>query len=199
MGLALTLERGPRHRGRGRWQLLGLLAVVIGPMLLASAMYRWQFWVPQTRSYHGELIATGQTPADLGVAGDWSGAADEEQTPWLLLVTAADDCDADCRQLVYLVRQIHIALGRDAGRAGHALAHGAALPVDYAAELRAAYPELRLLELDAERYRQQPAAPGPQLWIVDPHGNLVLRYPPGSDGKRILDDLRHLLKVSQIG
>jgi hypothetical protein len=197
MGLALTLEReAPR---RGRWQLLGLLAVVIGPMLLASAMYRWQFWVPQTRSYHGELIATGQTPADLGVAGGWGSAADEEQAPWQLLVTSADDCRADCRQLVYLARQIHIALGRDASRAGHSLAHGAALPADYAAELRAAYPRLRLLELDAERYRQQPALDGAQLWIVDPHGNLVLRYGAGSNGKQILEDLRHLLKISQIG
>jgi cytochrome oxidase Cu insertion factor (SCO1/SenC/PrrC family) len=58
---------------------------------------------------------------------------------------------------------------------------------------------LRVLELDAERYRQQPALDGAQLWIVDPHGNLVLRYAAGSDGKRILDDLRHLLKSSQIG
>jgi hypothetical protein len=40
---------------------------------------------------------------------------------------------------------------------------------------------------------------GAQLWIVDPHGNLVLRYPAGSKGKAILDDLRYLLKISLIG
>ena len=197
MGWALTLEREtPR---RGRWQLLGLLAVVVGPMLLASAMYRWQFWLPQGRSYHGELIATGQTPADLGVAGAWGGVGDDEAPLWQLLVTSADECAADCRQLVYLARQINVALGRDAGRASHALAYGVALPADYSGELRAAYPRLRLLELDAERYRQQAAPSGAQLWLVDPHGNLVLRFAAGSDGRQILDDLRHLLKSSQIG
>lgn len=195
MGSVLTLEQLPRRRGRGRWQLLGLLAVVIGPMLLASAMYRWQFWVPQTRSYHGELIATGQTPADLGVAGHWDVALDEESGQWLLLVTSADDCAADCRELVYLARQIHIGLNREMDRAGHALAHGAALPADYDAELRAGYPQLRRLALEAERYPEQ----GVQLWIVDPHGNLVLRYGAGSNGKQILEDLRYLLKISQIG
>ena len=41
--------------------------------------------------------------------------------------------------------------------------------------------------------------PGAQLWLVDPHGNLVLRYPAGSKGKAILDDLRYLLKISLIG
>ena len=194
MGSTLTLEPLPR-RGRGRWQLLGLLAVVIGPMLLASAMYRWQFWVPQARSYHGELIATGQTPADLGVAGSWDIQAGDEPRRWVLLVTSADGCAADCRALVYLARQIHIGLNREAPRAGHVLAHGAALPADYDAELRAAYPQLQRLGLDVERYPQD----GAQLWIVDPHGNLVLRYRVGSDGKQILDDLRHLLKISQIG
>lgn len=195
MATALTLERGAPRRGRGRWQLLGLLAVVLGPMLLASAMYRWQFWVPQGRSYHGELIATGQTPADLGVAGHWGVTVGDEAASWQLLVTSADDCAAECRRLVYLARQIHIGLGREADRAGHALAQGAPLAADYDAELRAGYPQLRRLILDADRYPEQ----GAQLWIVDPHGNLVLRYDAGSDGKQILEDLRHLLKISQIG
>ncbi|SEJ75042.1 hypothetical protein SAMN05216201_11692 [Pseudomonas linyingensis] len=197
MGSTLTFEPLPRRQGRGRWQLLGLLAVVIGPMLLASAMYRWQFWVPQTRSYHGELIATGQTPSDLGVAGSWGIEAGDEPRRWQLLVTSADDCGADCRALVYLARQIHIGLNREVGRAGHALAHGAALPADYDAELRAGYPQLQRLALDVERYPEPKA--GAQLWIVDPHGNLVLRYGAGSNGKQILEDLRYLLKLSQIG
>ena len=45
-------------------------------------------------------------------------------------------------------------------------------------------------------------APGielPQLWIIDPHGNLVLRYGPGVIGKDVLNDLRLLLKLSNIG
>lgn len=195
MGSTLTLEQPTRRQGRGRWQLIGLLAVVIGPMLLASAMYRWQFWVPQTRSYHGELIATGQTPTDLGVAGSWGIEQGDEPRRWQLLVTSADDCAADCRALVYLARQIHIGLNREVSRAGHALAHAAALPDDYDAELRTGYPQLQRMALDVERYPET----GAQLWIVDPHGNLVLRYGAGSNGKQILEDLRYLLKLSQIG
>ena len=38
-----------------------------------------------------------------------------------------------------------------------------------------------------------------KISLVDPHGNLVLRYPAGSKGKAILDDLRYLLKISLIG
>ena len=116
-----ALERAPQRRGR--WQLLGLLAVVIGPMLLASAMYHGQFWVPEGRSYHGELIANGQPPADLGVAGDWDLAAGEPPRRWLLLVTSADACAADCQALVYLaVARLLPELQR--GITGNCLAHG---------------------------------------------------------------------------
>jgi hypothetical protein len=46
-----------------------ILLGVIGPMILATGMYKLQFWVPDGRSYHGELIGNGQSRADLGVVG----------------------------------------------------------------------------------------------------------------------------------
>ena len=39
----------------------------------------------------------------------------------------------------------------------------------------------------------------PGVYIVDPLGNVVLRYSHEQVGKPLLDDLKHLLKVSQIG
>lgn len=182
------------RRARGRLQLLLILAVVIGPMLLASAMYRFGFWVPETRSYHGVLVATGQGRDTLGV----SVAAGEPQ--WQLLVTAPQGCAEDCQRLVYLARQINIGLAREATRAGHALASGEALDTAYDQRLQREYPQLRRYPLDADAYTRNPAAPtGAQLWIVDPLGNLVLRYDATVDGKAVLDDLKYLLKVSQIG
>ncbi|WP_457788372.1 hypothetical protein [Pseudomonas sp. PL-6] len=192
MNPAIALPETPR-KGRGRWQLLLLLAIAIGPMLLASAMYQWRFWVPETRSYHGVLVGTGQTLADLGVQGELA-------PRWQILVTAPDACAADCQQLVYLARQIQIGLNREILRASHGLAAGAALTADYAALLEREYPQLGRYGLDRQAYQlATEALPGAWLWLVDPHGNLVLRYPAGSDGKAILDDLRYLLKISQIG
>ena len=50
MSLAIPMPERPR-RARGRLQLLAIIGLVVGPMLLASAMYKWSFWVPQGRSY----------------------------------------------------------------------------------------------------------------------------------------------------
>jgi len=186
----------PENRSRqrkGRLQLVALIAVVVVPILLASSMYKWRFWVPESRNYHGELLGDGRTLVDLGVSGDIP------QT-WLLLVSAPDDCLEDCRELVYLARQIHIALGREASRAHHALAMDKALPADYQQVLTREYPQLVRFNIDSARYLAMSAdKQKPQLWIIDPLGNLVLRYTPGSNGKSILKDLQLLLKLSKIG
>ncbi|MGE7957988.1 hypothetical protein ACQKQA_15635 [Pseudomonas sp. NPDC089530] len=188
----MSEARAPHNQRRGRWQLLLILAMVIGPMLLATGMYKLQFWVPQSRTYHGELIGNGQTRADIGVRAD--------AATWQLLVTAPRECAVDCQQLVYLARQIQIALGRDASRASHALAVAQPLGDEYAARLQREYPQLQRYPLDPSTFARGANDLGaPQLWIVDPHGNLVLRYDAGVKGKDLLDDLRHLLKLSNIG
>lgn len=179
-------------RRKGRWQLILILMMVIGPMALATFMYKLQFWVPDSRSYHGELIGNGQTRADIGVQAD--------QDRWQLLVTAPTACAADCQQLVYLARQLQISLGRDASRASHALAGAQPLSTEYEAKLKAEYPQLQRYSLDLSTFTRNAAAPGEaQLWIIDPHGNLVLRYDARVKGKDLLNDLRLLLKLSNIG
>ncbi|MCO7515567.1 hypothetical protein NJF44_11760 [Pseudomonas guariconensis] len=180
-----------KSRARGRLQLILILLVALGPMILATSMYKFKFWVPEGRSYHGAMIGSGETRADIGI--------DAQEEGWQLLVSAPQACAQDCQQLVYLARQIQIGLGRDAGRASHALAAAQPLDADYQALLGREYPQLQRYPLDLQRYGQKVDEPGPQLWIVDPHGNLVLRYDVKAKGKHVLDDLRHLLKLSNIG
>ena len=189
---SMSEAKTPASRRKGRLQLLLILLGVIGPMILATGMYKLQFWVPEGRSYHGELIGNGQTRADLGVQA--------QEDRWQLLVTAPKECSVDCQQLVYLARQIQIGLGRDAGRASHALAAAQPLAADYDAKLTREYPQLQRYPMDLTTFSKTTGDQSvPQLWIIDPHGNLVLRYDPTVKGKDLLNDLRHLLKLSNIG
>lgn len=190
--LNMSEVRLPPSRRKGRLQLILVALVAVGPMILATGMYKLQFWVPDSRSFHGEMIGNGQSRAELGVQSD--------ETRWQLLVSAPQGCDADCRHLVYLARQLTIGLGQDAARASHGLASAQPLSADYTAQLTREYPKLQRYPLDLLLY--QKTAPGvdtPHLWIVDPHGNLVLRYDAKVNGKDLLNDLRQLLKLSNIG
>ena len=189
---SMSEAKTPASRRKGRLQLLLILLGVIGPMILATGMYKLQFWVPEGRSYHGELIGNGQTRANLGVQA--------QEDRWQLLVTAPKECSVDCQQLVYLARQVQIGLGRDAGRASHALAAAQPLNSDYDAKLTREYPQLQRYPMDLTTFSKTTGDQTvPQLWIIDPHGNLVLRYDPTVKGKDLLNDLRHLLKLSNIG
>ncbi len=188
----MSETQAPRSRRRGRLQLILIVLGVIGPMILATGMYKLQFWVPESRNYHGELIGNGQSRADLGVVA--------EESRWQILVSAPQECSVDCQQLVYLARQIQIGLGRDASRASHALATAQPLDADYDARLRREYPQLQRYSLDLPNYSKATQGNGAaQLWIIDPHGNLVLRYDARVNGKDLLNDLRQLLKLSNIG
>ncbi|MGV8919610.1 MAG: hypothetical protein ACOH2R_17715 [Pseudomonas sp.] len=190
--LNMSETRPPQQRRKGRLQLILVFLVAVGPMILATGMYKLQFWVPDGRSYHGEMIGNGQSRADLGVQ------ADEKR--WQLLVSAPQNCAADCQHLVYLARQLQVGLGADSSRASHALAVAQPLDAQYTDKLTREYPKLQRYPLDMSQYNKVvPGVDAPQLWIIDPHGNLVLRYDAKVNGKDLLNDLRQLLKLSNIG
>ncbi|MEE4681561.1 hypothetical protein V2K56_18130 [Pseudomonas alliivorans] len=181
-----------QRRRKGRLQLLLVMMIAFAPMVLATCMYVFGFWVPESRSYHGYLIGNGQSRMDLGVSAG--------ERRWQLLVSVPGRCEATCQQLVYLARQVQIGLGRDAARASHALAGAQPLDIEYAEKLNREYPRLLRYPLDLSRYGTlAPDLQAPYLWIIDPHGNLVLRYDAGINGKDLLEDLRRLLKLSNIG
>ncbi|WP_336367788.1 hypothetical protein [Marinobacter sp. C2H3] len=186
----------------------GLLFVLgFGPMLLATVMYYTGWLTPNGQTNRGELI---QPP--LPVAGLALQTADGEplghrfgpavgEPQWLLLVVAGR-CGADCEQLLYLTRQVNIALGKNANRVSRA-ALLAEVSDDLAGRWSEAYGRTERLSVMPGQTPAWPdglvPASAPGVLLVDPHGNLVMRYGPSHTGKDILTDLKHLLKLSNIG
>ncbi len=132
---------------------------------------------------NGEWVEPATTITDLG----WQVEGDE-RVWWLW--TAAPACAADCQASAKDLRALHILLNREADRVrrGYTNLSGTA-----GEGWLAQFPELRevsITPLDAVK---------PGIYIVDPLGNLVFRYPLDSEPKPILEDLKRLLKVSQIG
>ena len=143
------------------------------------------------RSYSGALIGNGQTPADLGVQGRSQG----EQ--WQLLVTAPGTCE-DCQQLVYLARQVNIALGREASRAGHALAASGELPADFANLVRQDYPRLQRYGLDPVLYDKAGGGDGRCCGWSTRTATWCCATTPRPTAE-LLKDVQLLLKLSHIG
>ena len=148
--------------------------------------------IPSGTTNEGTLISP---PVGMTVLGD----AVTSQIPagkWTLLIFADEPCGADCQQAIYLARQVNTALGKDADRVQRALLlPSGQLPagVDVAG-----YPDM-VIHYQAPTLSRTGLPGNATIYLADPVGNIILYYTPGQDGKAMLKDLKHLLKLSNIG
>jgi hypothetical protein len=149
---------------------------------------------------NGTFLSPPRTAAELGLGIDSGEEIDEKADlsgSWWLWVVAPLGCDAQCEDALFQLRQLHVLLNKDATRVRRALVLSGVMfeatsdvAIDSAHSSR--YPDLTTLHGSLHGL-----ASG--VYIVDPIGNLVFWYPLTDAGKPVLDDLKHLLKVSQIG
>jgi len=157
---------------------------------------------------NGELITPPVTTEFSEFSGYDSFTAEnlkELQGHWVLVnLTPGNACGAGCEDALYKSRQILLMLGKDISRLRRATVLFAntgtpALSADWLADghllkLLAA----PTLQAKLEQITGQPANEG-MLLIMDPLGNLMMKYPAGYDPYQVKNDLTKLLKISQIG
>lgn len=197
----------PEQVRRGRRMALLLFAIGFGPMIFATVMYYTGWMNPTDLSNHGELIQPAASLAELRLQGaDGTPLSDRfgpqlEDPEWMLMVVAKD-CGSECEDLLYLTRQVNIALGKNADRVNRAAWLGS-LSDDLKGRWDSEYPGMEQLSLvtDAEPTWPDGVDPSklPRILVVDPFGNIVMHFGSEHTGKQMLNDLKHLLKLSQIG
>ena len=184
---------------RGRRTLLLLTLVALAPIIASYVAFYWL--APTKRLNYGELLAPAPAPALAGSAlGGGPFALAELRGKWVLLIVGGPDCAAACEKALYATRQARTIQGREQDRVVRALLQptGAATPPP---ALLAAQPGLIAARIDpaALALLPQPVADGVAILLLDPRGNLVLRYGADPDIKRLANDLGRLLRTSQIG
>ncbi len=171
-----------------RLKLLGLFLACAAPFVLAWMAYLFG-WAEGATSNYGVLIE----PRPLASAplvplrGKW------------VLVTADDAaCDAYCEKKLYFMRQVRRAQGREMQRIARLwLVTDAVQPRP---ELLAAI-EGTIAIPGGSLAATFPAegAVTDHIYLLDPLGNLMMRFPRDPDPSRVIKDLQRLLKVSSFG
>jgi cytochrome oxidase Cu insertion factor (SCO1/SenC/PrrC family) len=192
---------------RGTLLLLALLFFT--PLLLAFAIYYGSAWRPTGRTNHGVLIEPARTLPPIALPqiaassrGDSLAAADVLTGKWSLVYVGSGDCDAGCRDTLYFMRQTHLGLANLIPRVQRVfLVTSGCCDRDYLAR-----EQPNLITLNAEGaagsslLAQFPAERrDSSIFVVDPRGNLMLRYDAHEDPKGLRNDLRKLLALSHIG
>jgi len=176
-----------------------LIALMFGlPIVIAAWLYYDTSLRPAGRTNHGILldpIVNLHDTVPNSPALEWS------EDHWLLVYTNDGDCDAECRDALYTLRQSRLMLGNDMNRLRRLFLHGEWAPDRvFIAEQHQGLgtlkdDELREL-LAASRPQQEPAG---GFFLVDPLGNLVMYFSPDIAPDDMVDDIGHLLDLSRIG
>lgn len=187
---------------KGRRTLLLVALAFLGPMAVAMALYFTGFqWRPQGTTQHGILFQPARSLPDLpmtllGAKGGSASLAGK----WTLVYIGPGDCAAECRQALVEMRQVRRALGRDMDRVQRLyLVTAGSVDRDF---LATEHPGIGLAQGEpaATGLLQVVGAVQPgDIFLADPLGNLVMRYPAGTSMKGMHQDLQRLLKISTIG
>jgi cytochrome oxidase Cu insertion factor (SCO1/SenC/PrrC family) len=184
----------------GRVKLLLMAAFFAAPVLLAWLAYRFD-WATGTSGNYGVLLKPAALPdAALRTLDGRALSLARLRGKWVLVQFDESRCDAYCERKLYFMRQVRRALGRDAERVERLwVLTDAGVP---SATLLAATEGTRVVRVASGRFLAAfpaQATPTDHIYLVDPMGNLMLRFPREPDPSRMLKDLQRLLKYSQVG
>ncbi len=182
-------NENPERKRRGRLKLALLAAFFLLPM--AASWLVWHFdLVPGAAGNYGTLLAP--RPAALPPLAALKGK-------WVLVQFDGGACGAACERKHYFMRQVRRAQGKEMTRIERLwLVTDATQP---APALLAAIEGTVISGEGAALAASFPAerAVTEHIYLVDPLGNLMMRFPPDPDPSRVIKDLKHLLKVSGFG
>jgi cytochrome oxidase Cu insertion factor (SCO1/SenC/PrrC family) len=181
-----------------RAKLAALAALFAAPIVASIVAYN----VIEARptANFGELLLppASITAQALESPGGGAFSFGELSGKWVMVASDSGDCELACREKLEAMRQVRLALGRNGPRVERVLVvddlrRPAAGALDEFEGTRVAFTPAGLaLPTGAGNDRAH-------IYLVDPRGNVMMRWPAGADRKRMLGDLQRLLKASQIG
>ncbi|MGN6388611.1 MAG: SCO family protein [Burkholderiaceae bacterium] len=193
----------PRQRS-GRWKLFAVLAVCAAPMIASYLAY--YVIKPEGRTNYGALIDPRAHPIPEALTGrtlDGKPASLQDfHGKWILLQVGSGDCDAACQKKLFAMRQLRLIQGREMDRIERVWLITDDQPIDTL--LLREYDGTRFVRVDPTTVRAWLPAdagtrPSDHLYMIDPLGNLMMRFPKDADPNRVKKDIARLLRASGIG
>ena len=171
-------------------RLFVILVFIACAAPVTMSLITYYVWKPDKRMNYGELL-----PANV--------AAEEKPLPnnpyrgkWVMLLIDEPACPAACEKRLYAMRQTVLAMEMKKDKLAQVwVITPAGAP---RAELVAQYPNTELLVHDLAWLPKLPEPVAGRIFLLDPNGVPVLRYPDDPDVKRMMKDLGRLLDVKRM-
>lgn len=200
---SLTARRG----GLGKFWLVLLVCI----MPVAASYITYYFIRPSARSNYGDLVEPQRPTPALSLRTLDGGSFDVRSLKgkWLMLMVDRGDCAKSCEDKLYHLRQVRLTTGKNRNRVERVWLITDRAPVSPA--LIESYDGTRLLRADSAELANwlpvvtaspgaaEPATVEDHIYMVDPLGNLMMRFPKDADPNKMKKDLAKLLKASSVG
>jgi hypothetical protein len=185
------------QRRRNRLKLLAILAVCATPVIASYLTY--YVIKPEGRTNYGTLVEPQAPVGALALQAAPAGERIERfRGKWLMVTLADRACDALCERRLVVMRQVRLTTGKDRDRIERALLIDGEAPV---AGVLAEHEGLQVLRADPAALAALRQAAGGEagVLLIDPLGNLMMRFPVEPDPNRMKKDISKLLRASRIG
>jgi hypothetical protein len=190
----IELPENNKNMKKSRRSLFLVLAAFVLPIILAKFALEQQ-WIDTGVTNKGTLLSNELTLEQLGLK-----AADFQQH-WLILYSLPEVCDVTCKKTLETVHNTYVALGKDMPRVSPVALYQNELPYEQSQKISESKWQLLAMPEQAKQHIAKP-----QIFIVDPLGNIFLSHqlPENTEhlpqfGKQILADMKKLLKYSKVG
>ncbi len=196
-------KQASKEQRSGRWKLLLIMAVCAAPLL--GSYFAYYVIKPTGRTNYGALIdprsypipPLGATtldgkPTDLGAF----------RGKWIMLLSATANCGSPCQKTLLAMRQLRLMQGQEMERIERVwLITDGRAP---AAVLMREFEGTRVLRVQGPALQAWlPVEAGgnaaDRLYLIDPRGHLMMRFPKDADPAKVKNDIARLLKASAIG
>jgi len=191
-----------KRTGNGRLRMLLVLLVCAAPVI--ASYFTYYVVRPEGRRNFGDLIEPMRALPDVKVqrlTGETL-QLPELKGQWLLISVSGGDCQTECQQQLYLQRQILTGLGKERARTEWVwlVSDQADVPSSILPGLK----EASVLRMPADALAQwlQPTegqALKDHLYLVDPHGQWMMRFPAKLNTEGALKakrDIERLLRAA---
>ena len=181
-------------------KLFLLMTVMIALIALSYILFYWG--APSGSVNYGELIKVKKALPDVALRKTNGVTFNISQLrgKWIMLVVDSGECGESCRKKLYYMRQVRLMQKNEMERIERVWLIDddkipeASIKEDFKGTIFINAQDNKLLkEIPAKISRHD------HIYMIDPLGNLMMRFPKDIDPSKMAKDIKRLLKVSQIG
>jgi hypothetical protein len=191
------------RQSTGRRKMFVVLAICAAPLI--ASYFTYYVIKPQSRTNYGDLIDPRAYPIPQIGATTLDGkpaSLDAYKGKWIMLQVDSGDCEQACKQKLLDMRQLRLMQGKEMDRIERVWLVTDDKPIE----------TIVLREFDGTRVLHarrdavnawlpvdQGTVSSDHIYIIDPLGNLMMRFPKNADHNKMKKDIAKLLKASSIG